>query len=148
MAFTAEWLLEDFNRDENFADGAKKVKTNFVPLGINFFHPSGLSASLKGTFVNQDGKFERQGSLGSFEDSHDNFWLFDAAIKYRFPKRYGFVTVGVTNLFDEHFEYFDTDRKIPVYNLTDLYLLQLRWHFRKFRKVGILKGGEFFKDLR
>ena len=68
---------------------------------------------MRGTYVNQDGKFERQGTLGTFEDGDDKFWLVDAAIKYRFPKRYGFVTVGVTNLFDEDFEHFDTDRNNP-----------------------------------
>jgi glutamate-1-semialdehyde aminotransferase len=26
------------------------------------------------------------------------------------PKRYGFITVGAANLFDEKFKYFDTDR--------------------------------------
>jgi outer membrane receptor protein involved in Fe transport len=38
------------------------------------------------------------------------FWLVDAAISYRFPKRYGFVTLGVTNIFDEKFEYYEVDR--------------------------------------
>ena len=90
LAFSAEWLWEDFDRDEDLTDGAKEVKTHYIPLGINFFHPSGLSASLKGTYVNQDGKFERQGTLGTFEDGDDKFWLVDAAIRYRFPKRYGF----------------------------------------------------------
>ncbi|MCP4295061.1 MAG: TonB-dependent receptor, partial [Proteobacteria bacterium] len=110
LALSAEWLWEDFNRDENFTDGTKGVETHYVPLGINFFHPSGLSASLKGTYVDQDGEFEH-GDFGTFEGGDDNFWLVDAAISYRLPKRYGFITVGVTNLFDKDFEYFDTERK-------------------------------------
>ncbi len=56
-------IYEDLDRDEDFAVGAKDVKTHYVPLGINFFHPSGLSASLKGTYVDQDGSFERQDDL-------------------------------------------------------------------------------------
>jgi tetratricopeptide (TPR) repeat protein len=111
LALSAEWFWEDFDRDEDFAFGAKEVETHYIPLGINFFHPSGLSASLKGTYIDQSGKFERQGTfLGTFEDGGDNFWLVDAAISYRLPKRYGFITVGATNLFNEDFEYFDTDR--------------------------------------
>ena len=98
---------------EDNAEGVKDLKTHYVPLGINFFHPSGLSASLKGTYIDQDGEFERQGTLGTFEDGDDSFWLFDAAIRYRLPKRYGFVTVGATNLFDEDFEHFDSDRDNP-----------------------------------
>jgi len=35
----------------------------------------------------------------------------DAALGYRFPNRYGFLTVGVTNLFDREFEYFEVDVK-------------------------------------
>ena len=113
LALSAEWLWEDFDRDKNYSNGAKEVKTHYIPLGINFFHPSGFSASLKGTYVNQDGKFERQGTIGTFEDGDDKFWLVDAAIKYRFPNRFGFLTVGVTNLFDKNFEHFDTDSNNP-----------------------------------
>jgi tetratricopeptide (TPR) repeat protein len=113
VALRAEYVWERLDRDEDFSSGAKEVKTHYVPLGINFFHPSGLGASLQGTYVNQDGEFARQGTPLTFEDGDDKFWLVDAAIKYRFPKRYGFVTVGVTNLFDEDFEYFDPDRNNP-----------------------------------
>ena len=45
-----------------------------------------------------------------FDDGDDQFWLVDAAISYRFPKRYGFVTLGVKNLFDEEFDYFEVDK--------------------------------------
>ena len=37
----------------------------------------------------------------------DDFWRVDTALNYRIPKRYGFVTVGVTNLFDKEFMFFD-----------------------------------------
>jgi Tfp pilus assembly protein PilF len=114
LALTAEYLYEDFDRDEDNPEGAKDLKTHYVPLGINFFHPSGLSASLKGTYIDQDGTFQRQGAApGTFEDGDDDFWLVDAAIRYRFPKRYGFFTVGATNLFDEDFNHFDTDEDNP-----------------------------------
>jgi tetratricopeptide (TPR) repeat protein len=109
LSLTGEYLYEKLERDEDLALGAKDVTTHSVPLGINFFHPSGISASLKGTYVDQDGKFERKDNVGVFEDGDDTFWLVDAAIRYRFPKRYGFFTVGVTNLFDEDFEYFNSD---------------------------------------
>ena len=109
LALTAEYMFESLERDEELALGAKKVTTNYLPLGINFFHPSGLSASLKGTYIDQDGEFERKDNIGVFEDGDDNFWLVDAAIRYRFPKRYGFFTIGVMNMFDKDFEYFDSD---------------------------------------
>jgi outer membrane receptor for ferrienterochelin and colicin len=106
-------MYEDLHRDEDFADGANDVETHYLPLGLNFFHPSGLSASLKGTYVYQDGEFERATNVGTFEDGDDKFWLFDAAINYRLPKRYGFISAGVKNLFDEDFDHFDTDRDNP-----------------------------------
>jgi hypothetical protein len=109
LSLTAEYLYEDFDRDEDFADFAETVETHYLPLGINFFHPSGFSAGLKATYIDQDGKFDRQGDLGNFENGDDNFWLVDAGIKYRIPKRLGFLTVGVSNLFDEEFEYWDSD---------------------------------------
>jgi Tfp pilus assembly protein PilF len=114
FALSAEYLYEDFDRDEDNAEGAKDLETHYFPLGINFFHPSGLSASLKGTYIDQDGTFQRQlAAPDDFEYGNDNFWLFDAAISYRFPKRYGFFTVGATNLFDEDFRHFDTDVDNP-----------------------------------
>jgi tetratricopeptide (TPR) repeat protein len=113
LALSAEYSYERLERAERFADGARDAKTHYFPLGINFFHPSGLSASLKGTYVDQKGSFERQGSLGTFEDAEDDFWVVDAAINYRLPKRYGFITVGATNLFDKEFQFFDSDRDNP-----------------------------------
>jgi hypothetical protein len=105
VALSAEYLWERFERSENFADGANTVETNWVPIGINFFHPSGLSASLKGNYIDQQGSF---GDFGDFENGEDDFFLVDAAITYRLPKRFGFFKVGVSNLTDEDFEYFDT----------------------------------------
>jgi outer membrane receptor protein involved in Fe transport len=113
LALSAEYQWERFERDNNFAEGARTVETNYFPLGISFFHPSGLSATLKGTYIDQKGSFERQLSVGTFEDAEDNFWLVDAAVRYRFPKRYGFITVGVANLFDKEFDFFDTDIDNP-----------------------------------
>jgi hypothetical protein len=113
LSLGAEYLYEELERDEEFAAGAKDVNTHQVPLSVNFFHPCGLSASLKGTYINQDGSFERKDAVGVFSNGDDNFFLLDAAIRYRFPKRYGFMTLGVANLTDENFQYFDTDRNNP-----------------------------------
>jgi hypothetical protein len=45
-----------------------------------------------------------------------NFWVVDAALSYRLPKRYGFITVGATNLFDKHFRYQETDLSLVAGN--------------------------------
>jgi hypothetical protein len=114
LALSAEYRWEQFERSEGFAEGAETVTTNYFPIGISFFHPSGLSATLKGTYINQHGFFERQLAIGTFEHGKDDFYLLDAAISYRLPKRLGFISVGAKNLLNKHFQYFDTDPKNPL----------------------------------
>jgi len=80
--------------------------TQRVPLGARYFHPAGFGASVTATYWRQDGQF---GGFPNYRHGTDNFWLIDAALSYRLPKRYGFVIIGVTNLFDEDFRFFDLD---------------------------------------
>jgi len=109
LALSAEYLFERFEREGGlFTFGTKDLETHRVPLAINVYLPSGFSARLKGTYYDQDGSFERQMAIGTFETGADNFWLFDTDFSYRLPKRYGFITVGAKNLFDKSFQYFDS----------------------------------------
>jgi tetratricopeptide (TPR) repeat protein len=87
-----------------------KVNTHRVPLGVNLFHPSGWSSSLTATYYHQSGTFLRS---PVFQSASDNFWTVDAAINYRLPMRYGFITLGAANLSDNKFKYYDTDRNNP-----------------------------------
>ena len=112
LALRAQYLFELFERE---LIGPTELDTQRVPLGIGFFHPSGLSASLTATHWDQDGTFTfffdpsvpvRSGS--------DDFWTVDAAISYRLPKRYGLISVGATNLFDEEFNFFEVDFGNPT----------------------------------
>ena len=112
FSLSAEYLFEKLDRQDIFF-GIKNAKTHRVPLGVTFFHPSGLSAFLKPTYVHQSGKFEPARFTGTLIDGHDYFWVVDGAISYRLPKRYGFVTVGVTNLFNTSFHYEETDPTNP-----------------------------------
>jgi outer membrane receptor protein involved in Fe transport len=89
-----------------------RLNTHRVPLGIGFFHPSGLSTSLTGTYWNQSGKFQRA-LTGQAQSGSDQFWTVDAAINYRLPQRYGFLTVGGTNLFDQKFKYYEVEFHNP-----------------------------------
>jgi outer membrane receptor protein involved in Fe transport len=87
------------------------LNTHRVPVGLSFFHPSGLSTSFLATYHNQAGKFVR--SRVCCESGRDDFLIADALLNYRLPKRYGFVTVGANNLFDKKFKYFEVDRDNP-----------------------------------
>jgi hypothetical protein len=65
------------------------------------------------TYWNQHGKFQRALTTGVEESGSEDFVTVDAAINYRLPWRYGFVTLGVTNLLDKEFKFFNTDAENP-----------------------------------
>jgi len=113
LALGAEYQREQFKNDSSVAFFFKNVTTNRVPLGLRFFHPSGMGLFFKTTYVNQSGDFIRRGASSS-ESGSDNFWLVDAGINYRLPKRYGFISVGATNLLNQHFKYQETDLRNPT----------------------------------
>lgn len=108
VALGAEYQRERFDNDTAVAFLFKDVTTHKVPLGVRVFHPSGFALLLKGTYVNQHGEFRRQ-PAGTFQSGSDDFFLLDAGVTYRFPKRYGIASFGVTNLTDQRFRYQETD---------------------------------------
>jgi tetratricopeptide (TPR) repeat protein len=114
LALSAQYIFERF-QNEAVVNQPFELNTHRVPLGTNFFHPSGLSTSLTATYWNQDGEFQRvaKGVFGMRQSGSDSFWTVDVGINYRLPNRYGFLTVGATNLFDEKFKFFNTDIKNP-----------------------------------
>ena len=71
------------------------VETLLVPATVSYYSPTGFFGSLSATLVNQD--VERQGA--------DDFVLFDGALGYRLPNRYGIVRLGIKNIFDEDFNF-------------------------------------------
>jgi tetratricopeptide (TPR) repeat protein len=111
LALRGTYEFERFRNNPLVGIGGS-LNTHRVPLGISFFHPSGLGASLTGTYHHQDGKVTSF-TTGSLESARDDFWIVDAALNYRLPKRYGFLTVGAINLFDKKFKFFDTDTNNP-----------------------------------
>ncbi len=112
LAFRAAYQYEEFERDKEFTIFLKKLATHSVPLGVTLIHPSGLSASLQTTYYHQHGTVFPQGA-DNFVSGTSDFWLVDAGLSYRLPKRYGFITVGVKNLADKKFKYQETDFKNP-----------------------------------
>jgi outer membrane receptor protein involved in Fe transport len=123
FALRAEYVFERFERVEELPEGLTELDTHRVPLGITFFHPIGLSASLTTTYWNQDGTFQSL-LTGEIRSGRDDFWLVDAAINYRLPKRYGFISVGVRNLFDQRFKFFD-DSDNPIIQPDRMFLARV-----------------------
>lgn len=113
LALRAEYRYEKLKRDEEFTIFTRKSETHSMPLGANFHHPSGLSASLLVTYFNQHGRFFPQGA-DDFRSGSSDFWLVDVGLSYRLPKRHGLITAGVKNLFDNQFRFQETDFKNPT----------------------------------
>lgn len=115
VAASLEYLYELFERDSEFTGEfqATRVRTQRVPLTLSYFHPNGFSARLRATYIEQRGEFATNagGFRSDFPTEHkkDDFWLLDAALGYRLPKRRGLISVGVSNLFDQSFKFVDTD---------------------------------------
>ncbi|MBI5073706.1 MAG: TonB-dependent receptor [Nitrospirae bacterium] len=113
IALSAEYLYERFDRDPASFPEVEHLDTHRFPLAINFYHPSGITAKAKATYITQEGKFSPLTSPFAVSDQ-SNFWLFDASIGYRLPKRIGMISIVGKNLFDKSFKYQDIDPKSPI----------------------------------
>jgi tetratricopeptide (TPR) repeat protein len=87
-----------------FGNLPERVRTFSIPVVASYFHPSGFFGAVGGTFVDQE--VERS-EFATYGQGQDSFFLVDAAVGYRFPKRRGQLSVGVKNLFDTDFYYQD-----------------------------------------
>jgi tetratricopeptide (TPR) repeat protein len=117
LSLTAEYQYEKFERDKEkeFVGGIADVKTHRFPLGINLFHPSGFITKLRATYIDQEGTFQPStAELGTFVSGEDEFWIADALIGYRLPRRYGLITIEAKNLFNKSFKFQDTDPVRPL----------------------------------
>ncbi len=116
-SLSAEYRYEKLVHGLDFLiDGIERVTTETFPAGVNYFHPCGISARVKTTYVAQKGAFVPDGSFPGTPGTpgSDYFWLFDASLGYRLPKRLGLVTVEGRNLFDRSFKFQDTDHNNPT----------------------------------
>ena len=112
LALSAEYQYEMMDRRSALGEeDIREAHTHSIPLGISLFHSSGLLAQVKATYLNQDGIF---GSGSTRVKGDDQFWVVDAALGYRLPRRWGILTLGVRNLFDETFHFQDPNPRNPM----------------------------------
>lgn len=109
-ALTGQFVYDRFSAQNSVLTDEtsvpKKATTYSVPLGVRYFDPSGFFAGFGVTFVRQD--LERsQNNITEFGEGESNFTLVDAQIGYRLPKRFGIVSLQLSNIFDEGFDYQD-----------------------------------------
>jgi tetratricopeptide (TPR) repeat protein len=106
VTLSAEYQYEDLKADPNLFLSYSEAKNHWVPLSVRFFHPSGIGASLSTTYLHQSGEFRIPNDPNNaLAPGTKDFWVVDAALRYRLPKRYGFIAVGVNNLTDERSSY-------------------------------------------
>ncbi len=107
IALSTEYQYEDFERDfipgRESLDRPAALTTQRLPLAVHFFYNNGLYARLQTTYVDQKITFVL--SPSGTERLQDNFWIANAALGYRLPKRKGLVELIARNLTDENFRY-------------------------------------------
>ena len=115
LAASGEFQYEQLERSRKFVGPEEftKINTYRLPFGINFFHPSGFIAGLKATYIDQEGKFGIP-AFGPITQGDDRFWVVNATLGYRLPKRWGLLTLEARNLFDARFKFQDTDPANPL----------------------------------
>ena len=91
-----------------FNSNFTRLTTHRIPLGLRFYLPSGFFVKVKPTFVYQKGDFSSSSS-GTGISGKSTFWVADAEVGYRLPRRVGIVTVGCNNIFDRQFKMNDVD---------------------------------------
>jgi len=103
-----EIIVDNFENNEGESalsfDDPLEVDTVSVPFSVNYFNPNGFFVGIKGTHVDQE--VERP-AFTTLAEGEDDFFVVDASVGYRLPKRMGHVSLGVLNLFDEEFDYQD-----------------------------------------
>jgi tetratricopeptide (TPR) repeat protein len=116
-ALSTEYQYEKFEMPRDFAAWMfTELNTHRLMFGLNFFHPSGISFKLKPIYISQDGEFMKYNPEANetyFVHDEDQFWVFDASLSYRLPKRMGILTIAAKNLFDKEFKFQDTDPRNP-----------------------------------
>ena len=111
LSLSGQIVYDTFDAEEGLLTDSvvpKTVKTLSVPLVARYFDPSGFFAGIGVTFIDQEVvRTDIAKEQSGFSDGSDKFFVVDASIGWRFPKRFGIATLTVNNLFNEKFHYQD-----------------------------------------
>ncbi len=100
LALSLQYIFEEIKND--FVDPIN-LETTTVPLTLKYAHSSGFFASAKFTHVDQEALYKDP----VFVNYANNFNLTDLLFGYRLPRRHGFLSLQVNNVFDEKFTFQD-----------------------------------------
>jgi outer membrane receptor protein involved in Fe transport len=110
LAIRAEYLFERVLGDERLTLGARSARTHRVPLGAAVFLPYNVALSATATYFRQEGTFVApvlSPTDSGFQEGADRFWIVDASLSWRLPRRNGVASISATNLLDEKFRFFE-----------------------------------------
>jgi len=138
-----DWIVRTEARFEQFSRQPNRtephvISTLSVPAHIGYFDRSGFFASVTGTFVHQFVNRDTPTKIypGSLKNNEgkENFFLLDASLGFRLPKRRGILSVEAKNLLDQSFLYrnanFYTSEAIsPRYLPTRTVFLRMTFNF-------------------
>jgi tetratricopeptide (TPR) repeat protein len=129
LAIGPQYQFEQFQYSRDLAPySTLDITTHRFLFGASFFHPCGIFARITPTYVIQCGDFQNPYVPGfHFYPGENNFFVLDAVIGYRLPKRFGFVSLEARNLFDRSFSFQDTDPTNP--NLVPCRFIMGRYTF-------------------
>ena len=124
-------MYDTFDAEEGLLTDSvvpKTVKTLSVPLVARYFHPNGFFAGIGVTHVDQEVvRTDTAKEESGFSDGNDEFFVVDASIGWRFPKRLGIATLTVNNLLNEKFRFQgDSFREFRDEPSTDPYIPALQ----------------------
>jgi hypothetical protein len=111
------YQYESFQRETTYTgdEDIAELDTHRFPIGVRFFLPADFFAGVKATYVSQDGKFGSNPTTARpLRSDEDSFWVFDANVGYRLPRRMGTITVDGKNIFNNTFKFQDTDPSRPT----------------------------------
>ena len=107
-ALSIEPQYERFKRtlmDPTSVDDAPiEVETIILPLAVRYFHPKGFFARISGSYVKQNVNLPLE---SNFARESDDFFLLDATVGYRLPKRRGIIRFEARNLLNKEFLFQD-----------------------------------------
>jgi tetratricopeptide (TPR) repeat protein len=126
LAATIEYTYERITENPLFAENFLDAKTSQVPLSVLLLlKDSGVALRTTATRVRQTGEFRLDPLSPDFVSGTSDFWIVDLALTYQLPARRGLITAEVRNLFDDSFDYQETDIFTPTLARERLAFLRL-----------------------
>ena len=114
LALTTQYQFDRLSRDPEGNNEGLLARSRIHRLGFEgrAFASYGMFASLRATFVDQEGRF--QSPMQVVEPAADRFWTVDGSIGYRLPRQHGIAAVEFRNLFDQAFRFQDVSPEEPT----------------------------------